>query len=83
MAVQQRHEALALDQDVPAQQVRGPIPVPRQEGGENGLVLGEGRLHAAGRPELEPPIRLEAHLVAGGRARRLMLTEQDVLPPKI
>ncbi len=25
---------------------------------------------------------LEAHLVAGGRARRLMLTEQDVPPPK-
>ena len=25
---------------------------------------------------------LEAHLVAGGRARRLMLTEKDVLPPK-
>lgn len=25
---------------------------------------------------------LEAHLVGGGRARRLMLTERDVLPPK-
>jgi (2Fe-2S) ferredoxin len=24
----------------------------------------------------------EAHLVAGGRARRLMLTERDVPPPK-
>ena len=25
---------------------------------------------------------LQAHLVAGGRATRLMLTERDVLPPK-